>query len=430
MSKIKDRKDVHYLSFEGGGGKGVTYLGALQALEELGVLPINPHDFSKNQIKGISGSSAGAITAMFLAMGYTSQQIKEVLDNQTTFTDFFDGPEVGVSRTVDENGYPGETKPKNSIIEDYARLMNLKKLEALKAHLISPLISPLLMFILKIFGEKYLNDPILKKLKENPIAYFVNLVYEGGLFPGLKAREFLEKHIQEGIGGKLRRETLAMGRHERREPDYKITRGKITFKDFMRVTGVDLVITGVNVHRKMPAVFSVRNTPDFPVAEAVGISMNLPILFKPVHVKTQVPKNKYNSNKNNYIGLWVDGGTLNNFPIHAFDHASPKISDDYPDTRPLNPNMLGIRLTDGYGSPPKMPEIEEGLKFMPQYLVNLYGSLMYPSEEGQLRSADEIKQTIDLYVYGISTTDFAPSKAKSNRAVREAKKSVLEYFAK
>ena len=32
------KKEVTFLAFEGGGGKGLTYLGALQALEELEIV--------------------------------------------------------------------------------------------------------------------------------------------------------------------------------------------------------------------------------------------------------------------------------------------------------------------------------------------------------------------------------------------------------
>ena len=61
------------------------------------------------------------------------------------------------------------------------------------------------------------------------------------------------------------------------------------------LTGVDLVITGANITKHKPSVFSSRHTPLFPVAEAVGISMNLPFLFKPVHVEANVPVGPLNS---------------------------------------------------------------------------------------------------------------------------------------
>lgn len=73
--------DVHYLSFEGGGGKGAAYLGALAALAhpEIGLLQ---HEAATDDyhlrrwtsadefgIRGVAGASVGAITAALLASG-------------------------------------------------------------------------------------------------------------------------------------------------------------------------------------------------------------------------------------------------------------------------------------------------------------------------------------------------------------------------
>ncbi|XP_055866055.1 uncharacterized protein LOC106061303 [Biomphalaria glabrata] len=54
--------------FEGGGNKGLAYCGAVQLLEELGIWP---------QIKRLAGTSAGAMTAALLAIGYNSQDLKD-----------------------------------------------------------------------------------------------------------------------------------------------------------------------------------------------------------------------------------------------------------------------------------------------------------------------------------------------------------------
>jgi predicted acylesterase/phospholipase RssA len=67
--RIPCPKAITYLALEGGGGKGVTYLGAMKALRELKVLPIR-HG-CENQLKGISGASAGAITALMLTLGFS-----------------------------------------------------------------------------------------------------------------------------------------------------------------------------------------------------------------------------------------------------------------------------------------------------------------------------------------------------------------------
>ena len=50
------------LVFEGGGVKGIAYIGAMQVLQEKGVL--------KN-IKRVGGTSAGAINATLFALGYS-----------------------------------------------------------------------------------------------------------------------------------------------------------------------------------------------------------------------------------------------------------------------------------------------------------------------------------------------------------------------
>ncbi|MDF2840987.1 MAG: hypothetical protein K0Q99_1759 [Clostridia bacterium] len=58
------------LIFEGGGVKGIAYIGALSVLEQKGVL--------KN-IKRVGGASAGAIIALLLALEYSVAEIKEIM---------------------------------------------------------------------------------------------------------------------------------------------------------------------------------------------------------------------------------------------------------------------------------------------------------------------------------------------------------------
>ena len=47
------------LVFEGGGVKGIAYIGAIEALDQAGAL---------NQIERVAGTSAGAITAMLMSL--------------------------------------------------------------------------------------------------------------------------------------------------------------------------------------------------------------------------------------------------------------------------------------------------------------------------------------------------------------------------
>ena len=419
MARITNPNDVHYLALEGGGGKGVTYLGAVRALENLGVLPINIDQPGQNQIRGISGASAGAITAMFLAMGYNSTELQQVLSNSSTFTGFFDGPNVGISRLVDRNNRPEiRTEAPTGVTPiDFIRQQS-RSISGL-----SQLASSIAFLARRgAFGPT--SDPIIRQLVSHPEYYLYNIIFDRGMFPGLTARRFLQNAVYGRLWDRLVRSRTPPG-----QPIliYSINGSEINFREFFDLTRVDLVITGANITKHKPSVFSRRHTPDFPVAEAVGVSMNLPLLFKPVHVEANVPVGQYNANANDYHGMWIDGGVLNNFPLHAFDFLSPTVSRQYPTLKPLNPNMLGLRLTDGPHSQSSRQQAGT-FDLLLEHLGNVMGTVLYPSEEGQIRNQDEREQTIDLYTYDLATTEFAPPPSKSATPIAEAERAVNTYF--
>jgi predicted acylesterase/phospholipase RssA len=87
------KEQVKYIVFEGGGGKGFACLGALRALKLLNVLQyINPKssdvptaDGKKHSrldfrvTRSVGGSSAGAITAFLLSIGYTPGELEALM---------------------------------------------------------------------------------------------------------------------------------------------------------------------------------------------------------------------------------------------------------------------------------------------------------------------------------------------------------------
>lgn len=68
------------LVFEGGGVKGIAYVGAMQVLAQRGHL---------ENIKRVGGTSAGAINALIFALGYSMQEQRTLLDS-TDFKKFMD----------------------------------------------------------------------------------------------------------------------------------------------------------------------------------------------------------------------------------------------------------------------------------------------------------------------------------------------------
>ena len=80
----------------------------------------------------------------------------------------------------------------------------------------------------------------------------------------------------------------------------KLERSDITFIEFAKQTGKNLVVTGSNLSKKRPEFFSVDTTPDMSVVLALRISASIPFVFDPVVHDGSI---------------YVDGALFNNFPI-------------------------------------------------------------------------------------------------------------------
>lgn len=68
------------LVFEGGGVKGIAYVGALEVLDREGIL---------NDIERVAGTSAGAMVAVMVALRYSAEEVMQVLGT-LNFKDFKD----------------------------------------------------------------------------------------------------------------------------------------------------------------------------------------------------------------------------------------------------------------------------------------------------------------------------------------------------
>lgn len=91
----------------------------------------------------------------------------------------------------------------------------------------------------------------------------------------------------------------------------------ITFKELYKKTNINLIVTGTCVNDKKVYYFSHNNYPKMRVLDAVRISISIPVLFTPVIYENKV---------------FVDGGCMDNFPIHLFNDR-------------LN-NVIGIYVAD------------------------------------------------------------------------------------
>lgn len=87
---------------------------------------------------------------------------------------------------------------------------------------------------------------------------------------------------------------------------------KITFLEFGKLTGKNLVITGSNISTANVEYFSMDATPDMHVVDAIRISISLPFVMKPVIYKGDI---------------YVDASLFDNFPIEYFQKSSNPFQD-------------------------------------------------------------------------------------------------------
>jgi len=166
-----------------------------------------------------------------------------------------------------------------------------------------------------------------------------------------------------------------------------------------------LHVVGTNVTLKRPQIFNAKNTPDFPIWQAIRISIGVPLLFPPVWVDGC---------------YYCDGGVAYNYPIDLFD-----------DGDNANPETLGIKLmmpreialavvSYSEGRPrnllladatfdPLDPIAKEPIFFnFVSFASNLVGYLTNQVNEGKLTRSDD-QRTIYLSSGSIGTGDFGLS---------------------
>lgn len=321
------------LVFEGGGVKGIAYLGALDVLNDKGILP---------NIQRIGGTSAGAINAILLGLGFTPKETKDTLWS-LDFNEFMDDS-WGVIRDT------------NRLIEE--------------------------------FGW-----------------------YKGDYF-----RKWIGKLIKEKTGNS--ESTFA---------DIEALKEKRGFKS--------LYFMGTNLSTSFSEVFSVEHTPRACIADAVRISMSIPLFF--------VAKRSTRGD------VYVDGGVLDNYPIKLFDREKyidtanfieteyyKKVNDRFKGAdRAIseyvyNKETLGFRLDTeeeisvfrDHAEPPHK-EVDNFFK----YSWALVRTVMEAQQSAHLHS-DDWARTVYIDTLGVGTTDFDLSDARKKALVQSGKEGATKYF--
>lgn len=195
--------------------------------------------------------------------------------------------------------------------------------------------------------------------------------------------------------------------------------GRATFADFQERGFRDLFIVAANISRQRPEIFSPTHTPDVAVADAVRMSMSIPIFFEAL---------RFDGKSFGDGDYYVDGGLFDNFPMHIFDQ--PELSGrnwSYRDG--INWETLGLFLYPDRYLHPSEPEIPANVwEYLTLAFRNLYQS--YEMTYYETSTVDQ-HRTIEISDCGIASTDFEISieGEKYNLLYESGKQAVRDFFS-
>jgi predicted acylesterase/phospholipase RssA len=410
--------NIRYLAFKGGGGKGVAFTGSLGWLEEhLAPLPIK----AGSKMLGVSGASAGAITAFLVALGYKATELRATFESMQ-LTALVDKPQYGRVRCVTRST---DTLELAGPVEKAAAWLAARGWNESMADL---------DLILRLAGS--VSKGSLPDMLLSTDGYLQCLIGDSGMMAGTAIRNWL--------GNQLVSSPWFSGVTSPNRWQLPHDPTKITFDQLFGFGSwkVQLAVVASNLTTGRPMVFSQRTTPSFPVVDAVAMSASFPGLFKPTWVGTTAPFGN-NIDSKHFVGWYADGGIINNLPIHVFDSYPPKLAaDPYFDTNqlPLSPPatlneyMLGILLEEGdppiASSKQLAPYVEDPKKTQDLFttLKQVENALEFNSNMGQLRSRGEYLQVVMAYTGKIRLPDFAPKSEDIRTAYNYSYQQMDQFY--
>jgi len=365
------------LVFEGGGAKGMVFVGAYEEFIGRG------HTLGR-----LLGTSAGAITAALLAAGYTPDEMLEALTEKENGKSVF-------------SGFMGEPAPFTQ--------------EEISASAIRALLRNVNLKLLPGFIENRLDDAITEALAQNPGArHFFAFVERGGWFAADRFVAWLTTKLDSGPWKGAQRRFSSM-----------------TLAQFFAATQVDLSVVASDTSDGRLLVLNHRTAPECPVVWAVRMSMSIPLVWNEVSWATEWGA---------YLGRTltghtvVDGGVLSNFPIELF------ISDEPQVTKLMGPKqdaaVLGLLIDESLPVPPvaRKRGILVDVKVKPgelrtvQRITRLIDTMTGAHDKMVIEEFDHLVARLPAAGYG--TTEFDMSDERREALVQAGRDAMAAYFDK
>jgi predicted acylesterase/phospholipase RssA len=276
------------LVFEGGGAKGLAFVGALQAIEGHGYTP-----------RRVVGTSAGSIVALLVAAGYNAAECQAAInerlpDGTSRFASFLQTPRISESMELQNSlRYWVRTELDNPLVPN----------------LIEPAV-----------------DRMVEGLLQRDLAkHLVSLLVWGGWYAGEELLNYLAEKLDAGGRGL----------------------GSSTLREFHERTGNELSVVASDLNDRKMLVLNHHTAPNCPTIWAVRMSMSCPLVWQEVIWRENWGDYLGQSLSGHKI---VDGGLLSNFPIQLLISDDPQIEEIMgPNTG--SARVIGLLLDDGIDVP-------------------------------------------------------------------------------
>ena len=246
------------------------------------------------------------------------------------------------------------------------------------------------------------------------------LVKEYGWYRG----DELSRYLGELVARKTQRPNLTLGElHE------------LALKEPGRFR--DLYTTGTNLTTQRVQVFSHETTPAMRVADAVRISMSIPLYFRAVLLDAQNNVITGTPAPGQPVQVLVDGGLLANYPVDLFDYprylpAGPAAAPDARG-RVFNPETPGLRLDRAEQIP--LDNTPAGRQQLAPYAItdfNTYVGALYTvalENLNPLLPADQ-PRTISIDFLNFSPKIKRISDAQKQQLMASGQRGVQAFFKK
>ena len=364
------------LVLAGGGAKGIVHCGALRALEMGG-----------HSTRRLVGVSAGAITALFVAAGFSADEILAAISERNEqgeiiLADFLDVPE----------GFD-EKALQNSATQAWLNNLSVPLLPETKTDRLK-----------RAAMERLLSKTSFREL--------FSFVQYGGIYTGQRFMSWLKQKLDE------------------KEPGL----GDATLSEFHARTSADLTAIAADITDGVMLQLNHRTAPDLPAVWAIRASMSLPFIYQEVIWRAE-------------WGLFdgvditghamVDGGLASNLPIDLLLSHEPeliRIMGGEPDPD----RVIGLYIdtnipvpgADAY--PPETQPVEQRIQPGEQWqpLVDRVGNLFNTT----IRSRDNLEirlhphNVCHLPAGGYDTMEFDMSAERMQLLVAAGQMALAEHL--